>query len=118
MSLFPPETWFATSLPYPSLNVKDIDGCDDHVIKHLPAMLKTAQESPKRSIVIGHFLGVDHVGHRLHASPPLPSQAPSPGVGRLWYILCPMPHNPPSWCLLWPWSLHPGSTSRALGTGA
>ena len=64
-SLFEPGKWFSTSLPYPSLNVKDIDGCDDHVIKHLPALLDKASRSKGRSIVIGHFLGVDHVGHRF-----------------------------------------------------
>jgi phosphatidylinositol glycan class O len=93
LSLFPAERW-AHSAPYPSLNVKDIDGCDEHVARLLPrelaatAALPAANRSltigprpraspapassafstaPRRSCATrgaGHFLGVDHIGHR------------------------------------------------------
>lgn len=105
VSLFPPERWFADAAPFPSLNVKDIDGCDDHVARHLAALLRRlrpgAAGAPAggsagpggggrhrgerkshggggggggngggggggggTTVAIGHFLGVDHVGHR------------------------------------------------------
>jgi hypothetical protein len=40
VSLFPPDRWFADAAPFPSLNVKDIDGCDDHVARHLRRLLR------------------------------------------------------------------------------
>lgn len=44
---------------YPSLNVKDLDTVDDGVMEKLgPELAKNDAE-----IVIGHMLGVDHVGH-------------------------------------------------------
>lgn len=44
---------------YPSLNVQDLDTVDNGVMEHLgPELLKGDAE-----IVIGHMLGVDHVGH-------------------------------------------------------
>ncbi len=66
VSLFPPHR-LTKAQPYPSLNVKDIDGCDSHVIKTLPGELTEAAELPdnQRSAIIGHFLGVDHIGHRF-----------------------------------------------------
>ena len=44
---------------FPSLNVQDLDTVDDGVIRHLEpeVALKDAD------LVIGHMLGVDHVGH-------------------------------------------------------
>jgi hypothetical protein len=93
VSLFPPDRWFTSAAPFPSLNVKDIDGCDDHVSRHLatlfgpspqPALVHNRSadtHAAKRgggaepaaaaggnrtgtTLAIGHFLGVDHVGHR------------------------------------------------------
>ena len=65
VSLFPPER-LTKAQPYPSLNVKDIDGCDDFVRARLPAELAEAasQLPSQRSVVVGHFLGIDHIGHR------------------------------------------------------
>ena len=44
---------------YPSLNVKDLHTVDDGVIEHMVPEL----EKNDAEFVIGHFLGVDHVGH-------------------------------------------------------
>ena len=44
---------------YPSLNVKDLHTVDNGVIEHLVPEL----EKNDAEFVIGHFLGVDHVGH-------------------------------------------------------
>ncbi|CUM66192.1 uncharacterized protein PRCAT00003850001 [Priceomyces carsonii] len=52
------------SFPYPSLNVWDLHTVDNGVIEHLyPLMQK--ENSSKWDVLIGHFLGVDHVGHRF-----------------------------------------------------
>jgi phosphatidylinositol glycan class O len=63
VSLFPPHR-LTKAQPYPSLNVKDIDGCDNHVINTLPRELAEAAQLPlkQRSVIVGHFLGVDHIG--------------------------------------------------------
>ena len=44
---------------YPSLNVKDLHTVDDGVIRHMVPEL----ERQEAEFVVGHFLGVDHVGH-------------------------------------------------------
>ncbi len=44
---------------YPSLNVKDLDTVDNGVMAHMVPEL----EAYDAEFVIGHFLGVDHVGH-------------------------------------------------------
>eukprot|EP00501_MAST-03F_sp_TOSAG23-6_P000670 GSMAST32.ASY1.ANO1.697.1 assembled CDS len=57
-SLFP--GLFHRSYPYPSFDVKDLHTVDDGVVEHLiPEMQKKDWD-----VIIGHFLGVDHVGHR------------------------------------------------------
>ncbi|CAK9440526.1 uncharacterized protein LODBEIA_P46000 [Lodderomyces beijingensis] len=48
------------NFPYPSLNVWDLHTVDNGVIEHLYPSIKTRDWD----ILIGHFLGVDHVGHR------------------------------------------------------
>ena len=49
--------------PYDSFNVEDLDTVDTGVIRHLfPLMANTTAQW---DVMIGHFLGVDHVGHRL-----------------------------------------------------
>lgn len=53
---------FYKSYPYPSFNVKDLHTVDNGVIEHLiPEILS---QDPW-DVIIAHFLGVDHVGHRL-----------------------------------------------------
>lgn len=73
---------FTEAHPYPSFNVKDLHGVDNGVIKHLlPAVRERIKiqsaarasantNAPVGSIVIGHYLGVDHVGHRFGPTHP------------------------------------------------
>ena len=51
---------FKRSYPYPSFNVKDLHTVDNGVIAHLIPELRTNGWD----IIIAHFLGVDHCGHR------------------------------------------------------
>ena len=44
---------------YPSLNVKDLHTVDNGVVEHMVPEL----EKRDAEFVVGHFLGVDHVGH-------------------------------------------------------
>jgi Type I phosphodiesterase / nucleotide pyrophosphatase len=79
--LFPSQ--FTVSVPLPSFDVKDLDTVDDGVLKHLYGALQgnyssiagqgrisgndngaAGSASGKPSLLVGHFLGVDHVGHR------------------------------------------------------
>lgn len=51
---------FSKAFPYPSFDVKDLHLVDNGVIKHLfPELAENDWQ-----ILIGHFLGVDHCGHR------------------------------------------------------
>ena len=47
------------AFPYPSLNVKDLHTVDEGVIRHMVPELVRGDAQ----FVVGHFLGVDHVGH-------------------------------------------------------
>lgn len=49
--------------PYDSLNVWDLHTVDNGVIEHLFPLLER-QRSSEWDVLIGHFLGVDHAGHR------------------------------------------------------
>ncbi|KAK7037880.1 GPI ethanolamine phosphate transferase 3 [Favolaschia claudopus] len=61
MSVFP-DSW-NQSFPYDSFNVEDLHTVDEGVIEHLFPLM---QEPTKPfDFLIGHFLGVDHVGHRV-----------------------------------------------------
>lgn len=51
---------------YPSLNVKDLHTVDNGVIRHMIPEL----EEDDADFLIGHFLGVDHVGHTYGPSHP------------------------------------------------
>lgn len=51
------------NFPYDSLNVWDLDTVDNGVLEHLYPLLQK-ENSTKWDVMIGHFLGVDHVGHR------------------------------------------------------
>ncbi|XP_029921447.1 GPI ethanolamine phosphate transferase 3 [Myripristis murdjan] len=58
-SLFPKK--FYRSLPFPSFNVKDLHTVDDGILQHLyPTMV-----SDDWDVLVAHFLGVDHCGHRF-----------------------------------------------------
>ena len=63
MSVFPDTFEPNMTFPYDSFNVEDLHTVDEGVIKHLFPLL----EDPLKpfDFLIGHFLGVDHVGHRV-----------------------------------------------------
>lgn len=50
------------NFPYPSLNVWDIHTVDNGVLKHLYPLINNDK---RWDLIIGHFLGVDHIGHRF-----------------------------------------------------
>ena len=54
-----PDGMLTKAFDYPSLNVQDLDTVDDGVMKHLEPELALKDAD----IVIGHMLGVDHIGH-------------------------------------------------------
>ncbi|KAI8977783.1 hypothetical protein BD414DRAFT_466676 [Trametes punicea] len=51
------------TFPYDSFNVEDLHTVDEGVIQHLLPLLQDRAAS--WDLLIGHFLGVDHVGHRV-----------------------------------------------------
>ncbi|KAK4686061.1 GPI ethanolamine phosphate transferase 3 subunit O, partial [Tremellales sp. Uapishka_1] len=55
---------FALNHPYDSFNVEDLHSVDEGVIEHLIPYLQSSNQS-RWDVLIGHFLGVDHVGHRV-----------------------------------------------------
>lgn len=57
------------SFPYDSFNVEDLHSVDNGVVEHLFPLLKSSAGT--WDFLIGHFLGVDHVGHRVGPSHPL-----------------------------------------------
>ncbi|TRM58967.1 hypothetical protein BD626DRAFT_509328 [Schizophyllum amplum] len=61
MSVFPNSFEPNNTFPYDSFNVEDLHSVDEGVIRHLFPSLAA---SPPPDFIIGHFLGVDHVGHR------------------------------------------------------
>ena len=65
MGLFPGR--FNRAYPYPSFDVWDLDTVDTGVTKHLYNELKNPHEW---DVFIGHFLGVDHVGHKFGPNHP------------------------------------------------
>ncbi|KDQ28279.1 hypothetical protein PLEOSDRAFT_1042398 [Pleurotus ostreatus PC15] len=63
LSVFPNSFHPNMSFPYDSFNVEDLHTVDEGVITHLFPLL--LDESKPFDFLIGHFLGVDHVGHRV-----------------------------------------------------
>ncbi|KAG6820864.1 hypothetical protein H0H93_010691 [Arthromyces matolae] len=63
MSVFPDAFEPNMTFPYDSFNVEDLHTVDEGVIEHLFPLL----EDPSKpfDFLVGHFLGVDHVGHRV-----------------------------------------------------
>uniref|UniRef100_A0AAY4B1M8 GPI ethanolamine phosphate transferase 3, catalytic subunit n=1 Tax=Denticeps clupeoides TaxID=299321 RepID=A0AAY4B1M8_9TELE len=57
-NLFPKK--FHRSLPFPSFNVKDLHTVDDGILQNIYPTLK----GDDWDVLIAHFLGVDHCGHR------------------------------------------------------
>ena len=64
-TLFSPNLTF----PYDSFNVEDLHTVDEGVIKHLFPLLE--DENDSWDVIFGHFLGVDHVGHRVGPEHPV-----------------------------------------------
>ncbi|KAM7393161.1 hypothetical protein PAMA_008015 [Pampus argenteus] len=58
-SLFPKK--FYRSLPFPSFNVKDLHTVDNGILQHL----YTTMVGGDWDVLVAHFLGVDHCGHRF-----------------------------------------------------
>jgi phosphatidylinositol glycan class O len=59
---------FTTAHPYPSFDVWDLDTVDRGVRKHLNQFLNQTKGTgvePEWDVLIGHFLGVDHAGHKF-----------------------------------------------------
>ncbi|KAF5348739.1 hypothetical protein D9758_006793 [Tetrapyrgos nigripes] len=63
MSVFPDSFHPNMTHPYDSFNVEDLHTVDEGVITHLFPLLE--DKSKPFDFLIGHFLGVDHVGHRV-----------------------------------------------------
>ena len=63
-SLFPDS--FHKSFPFPSFNVMDLHTVDNGVIEHLVPELKENDWD----VLISHFLGVDHCGHKFGPNHP------------------------------------------------
>ncbi|KAF5319182.1 hypothetical protein D9619_008763 [Psilocybe cf. subviscida] len=66
MSVFPES--FDIKHPFDSFNVEDLHTVDEGVIEHLFPLLNNA--SKPFDFLVGHFLGVDHVGHRVGPDQP------------------------------------------------
>ncbi len=67
-TLFDPEKFFVRSYPYPSFDVKDLHTVDNGIRHHLiPEMNQSRGEW---DVIIAHFLGVDHCGHRFGPNHP------------------------------------------------
>lgn len=62
-SMFSPFLNPNLSFPYDSLNVWDLHSVDNGVIENIFPLLDLENQS-KWDVLIGHFLGVDHCGHR------------------------------------------------------
>ncbi|KAF9067217.1 hypothetical protein BDP27DRAFT_1329173 [Rhodocollybia butyracea] len=62
MNVFPNAFHVNMTWPYDSFNVEDLHTVDNGVITHLFPLLESGNTP---DLIIGHFLGVDHVGHRV-----------------------------------------------------
>ncbi|KZT41886.1 alkaline phosphatase-like protein [Sistotremastrum suecicum HHB10207 ss-3] len=67
MSVFPTSFDPNMTFPYDSFNVEDLHTVDEGVIRHLFPLV-TQRDAYQWDFIVGHFLGVDHVGHRLGPS--------------------------------------------------
>ena len=60
-SLFPDHFIPNMTFPFESFNVWDLHTLDNGVLKHLPSVIENYHQW---DVLIAHFLGVDHAGHR------------------------------------------------------
>ena len=58
--------YFYRAFPYPSFDVWDLHTVDYGVWKHLLPQMRTDDWD----VIVAHFLGVDHAGHRYHVNHP------------------------------------------------
>lgn len=63
LSVFPSIFSHNMTFPFDSFNVEDLHTVDEGVISHLFPLLD--DPSKPFDFLVGHFLGVDHVGHRV-----------------------------------------------------
>ncbi|KAJ7062944.1 hypothetical protein C8F01DRAFT_1135815 [Mycena amicta] len=63
MSVYPDSFALNMTFPEDSFNVEDLHTVDEGVIRHMFPLLQDA--SQPFDFLVGHFLGVDHVGHRV-----------------------------------------------------
>jgi phosphatidylinositol glycan class O len=68
MSVFPTSFEPNKTFPYDSFNVEDLHTVDEGVIRHLFPLLE--EDTKSWDVIIGHGLGVDHVGHRVGPDTP------------------------------------------------
>ncbi|CAP37337.2 Protein CBG20246 [Caenorhabditis briggsae] len=66
LSLFPNK--FSKSAAYDSFDINDLNSVDDKIAPKLEEEVKYSESS---SIIIAHFLGVDHCGHKFGPSHPV-----------------------------------------------
>lgn len=66
LALFSDAHW-GTHATFPSFDVRDLHTVDEGVLAHLDAALAPADPGSMPRLVVAHFLGVDHAGHRFHA---------------------------------------------------
>lgn len=66
LSLFPNQ--FSKSAAYDSFDINDLNTVDDKIA---PKLQEEVTSSDSSSIIIAHFLGVDHCGHRFGPSHPV-----------------------------------------------
>lgn len=67
-NLFPKK--FHRSLPFPSFNVKDLHTVDNGILQNIYRTL----EGDDWDVLVAHFLGVDHCGHRFGPDHPAMSE--------------------------------------------
>ncbi|ORC84594.1 ethanolamine phosphotransferase [Trypanosoma theileri] len=78
LNLFPDDdintSLWKRTIAYPPFNVSDFDTNDRDVMTNLLPVLstETIERAPAdyAKLIVAHFLGVDHIGHRLHADHP------------------------------------------------
>ena len=68
MTVFPTSFEHDKAFPYDSFNVEDLHTVDEGVVRHLFPLLE--EEDKSWDVIIGHGLGVDHVGHRVGPDTP------------------------------------------------
>jgi len=68
MTVFPTSFERDKTFPYDSFNVEDLHTVDEGVIRHLFPLLE--EDVKSWDVIIGHGLGVDHVGHRVGPDTP------------------------------------------------